>query len=114
MDKSTGPLLLLAELVQKKLIQHSWPCDLQTGIKINNPVWDGEDQTYTVLGCRFVPRKGRTIGSDFQEALETALRVVAHTSRARAYLEGTVIFLDGPHYVDKYGKIRVGVLPCPF
>lgn len=111
-DKSGGPLLLYAELVQKKLIRHHWPCQYHVAVQGHDPV-DGEYHRYA-HGIMFLPLKGRNFSFDFQEALACAARVVAADGRFLGYASGQSIFLDGPHHINKQGKIRQGDLPAPF
>lgn len=98
-DRSCGPLVLCAELLLKRLIQHCWPCDYEA----YRPPGD------TVESAFFGPLKGRKLGPDFFDAFEIAVRVLSSETGARiGYTEGR-IWLEGPHYIGTDGYPRYGV-----
>lgn len=117
-DKSAGPLVLLAEWLQKRLIQHGWPCeyDRLTSVELvqDQPEENARD-VETVLGVTFRAMRGRPPCSEhFWDAFDAVLRVVTHEKRLRAYRDGANLHLDGDYHVNKYGVIKCGPLPPPF
>ena len=114
-DASAGPLILLAEWMQKRLIQHAWPCAYVAHWQVVQPVHENEDQRKICVGVTFVPMAGRPPFTDaFWGAFDAVLRVVSHERRLRAYRDGPSLHLDGDWHVNKYNKIRPGPLPPPF
>lgn len=108
-DKTAGPLVLLAEWVQKRLIQHGWPCDYVQS------VYTDVDDYSSVFCVTFVEYRNRPpFTSAFWDAFDAVLRVVAHEKNLRCYRDGDSLFLDGVYHVNKYGVIRPGLLPVPF
>lgn len=98
-DRSRGPLVLCAELLLKRLIQHCWPCEYEA----YRPAGD------TVESAFFGPLKGRKLGPDFFDAFAIAVRVLSSETGARiAYSDGQ-IWLEGPHYIGSDGYPRYGV-----
>lgn len=89
-DKTGGPLLFFAELVQKKLIQHSWPCDIK-------------DLGHTVV---FKARKGRRLGRDFHEAAEVALRILGAQHRVRYTYYASGLRLAGDYVLTERGQLK--------
>lgn len=88
--KNGGPRLYFAELVQKKLIQHSWPCQV-----VEHPT-----------AVRFLPVKGRRLGPDFTEALEIAVRIVADRYRVRARVFNHGVSLLGDYILTERGEFK--------
>lgn len=114
-DKSAGPLVLLAEWMQKRLIQHAYPCDYT--VSWSPPKLGPEEnalpdrQAYAV---EFHPQKNRIFTDAFWDAFDTVLRIVCYEKNIRAWREDGLLYLDGVYYVDKYGKIKPGNVPPPF
>lgn len=102
-DKFGGPTLLGAELLTKRLIQHSWACATKT----------------SAIGVLIVPALRRPdLSSSFYEVAETALRVLCDDLGIAAYLEpwldGRLIFrLDGVHHINSRGELRRGKPKVP-
>lgn len=94
-DRSRGPLVLCAELIQKRLVQHCWPCTYV----------ESEGGDY----CEFQPLAGRRLGPDFIAALSVAVRVLAADTGARLWSSSTGLFLEGPHYIGADGYPKFGV-----
>lgn len=114
-DKTAGPLVLLAELIQKRLNQHGWPCDyVRTTAHFLGPEENAGVET-TLLAVHFVPARGRPkCNEEFWDAFDAVLRVVAHEKRLRAYRVDANLHLDGQYHVNKYGVIKAGNPPAPF
>lgn len=89
-DKLSGPQRFAAELIQKKLIQHCWPCQL---IDVHK---------YT----RFIADRGRELHSDFDEALEAAARVVSTQHKFSFTLYNRAFKLDGDYYINPKGVLK--------
>lgn len=89
-DKSGGPQLFFAELVLKKLIQHCWPARII-------------DYGHTVT---FYPIKGRTIGPDFEDALQTAVRILAEKHRVKYTCYARGLRLKGDYILTEKGQIK--------
>lgn len=94
-----GPLVLLAELVKKKLLHHRLPIDYV--IDLNGDV------------AIFVPVKGRSFSPAMDRYFRTALAHVCADRKVGAYISGGSymanayqIELDGPHYVDDRGQLK--------
>jgi hypothetical protein len=114
-DKTAGPLILLAEWLQKRLIQHAWPCRYEVIWEISPPVEDGANLERTAVDVRFIAQSGRPPLSDnFFDAFDAVLRILMHEKRLQAYRIGANLFLDGDYHVNKYGVIKPGPLPPPF
>lgn len=95
MDRESGPCVLLAERVLKKLVQHSWPCATEP-----------EAGGASVL---FVPLRGRPpFGPDYFGALRLAVRIVSDEERVPLVLDGLRLSLPGLWFVDPYGKVKPG------
>ena len=92
-DKENGPLVMAAELVLKKLIQHSWPCEYRA------------DREGGICYARFRAVRGRQIGPDFSEALERACRIVGADHRVTIACDGVDMWLDGDYYINRAGKL---------
>ena len=108
-EKSAGPLVLLAEILQKRLIQHAYPCEYTSYKKTD------ADGFTTVYGVEFHSSRGRPpLGPKFWEAFDTVLRIVAYEKNLSAWREDGLLYLDGIYHVNKYGVIRRGLPPCPF
>lgn len=114
-DKTAGPLVLLAEWIQKRMIQHGWPCAYEVlSSKIQGPEEMAPVETL-IHGVFFVEAKGRPkFTEEFWEAFDCVMRIVTHEKRVRAYRDGAHIYLDGQWHVNKYGVIRPGGLSAPF
>lgn len=114
-DKTAGPLVLLAEWMQKRMIQHAWPCRYVASWKYYDAFEAEADREETVYAVEFVPVNGApAFSQQFWEAFDTALRIVTYEKDVVAWREDGFLYLDGLHYVDKYGKIRRGAMPAPF
>lgn len=115
-DKSAGPLVLLAEWLQKRLIQHAYPCAYTVYRKA--PVTGPEESASLeseVYGVEFHAAEGRPEPTEkFWDAFDAVLRIIMHEKDVVAWREDGMLYLDGLHYVDKYGKIRRGPVPPPF
>jgi len=115
-EKSAGPLILAAEWLQKRLIQHAWPCEYTAFYK-RYPLGPEEnaDSIRHCYGVEFhaVPGKPR-LSSAFWDAFDIALRVVCYEAKIQAWRESGMLYLDGDYHVNKYGKIKRGVMPPPF
>lgn len=99
-DKSTA-LSLVADLVLKKLIQHSWPCQI-----VDSPF-------LFPTSVQFVATKGRKLEADFWDAFDIALRIVARSEKCHLWRNGDRLFLYGIYAVNDYGKIYL-VETTPF
>lgn len=114
-DKTAGPLVLLAEWLQKRLIQHAWPCDIVVDRVRLSDIEENADVRDVVRAVRFVPYRGASeLTSEFWDAFDVLLRIVAYEKRLRAYRDGDMLHLDGVYHVNKYGVIRPGPMPPPF
>lgn len=115
-EKSAGPLVLLAEWLQKRLIQHGWPCDyLRDIVRVPLGPEENAHQENDVVAVAFGPYRGRQpLNDEFWDAFDGVLRVVSHEKRLRAYRIGANLYLDGEYHVNKYGVIRPGLMPVPF
>lgn len=114
-DKSAGPLVLLAEWVQKRLIQHGWPCEYQSRTVWDDPIEDGAVPGASTVAVLFkhYPLKP-ALGPDFWDAFDAMVRILAHEKDLRAYRDGCRLYLDGVYHVNKYGVIKRGAPPPPF
>lgn len=115
-DKSAGPLVFLAELLQKRLIQHAWPCSYAVRWSVPYMGPEENQQTEQIAEAIFFKPLGKrpALSVDFWDAFDSVLRIVAHEQRCAAYRDQNRLYLDGPHYLNKYGKIRRGNPPAPF
>lgn len=115
-DKSAGPLVLLAEWLLKRLIQHAWPCEYV--VQWSDPALGPEvnaNQERDAQSVAFRNAAGRPPLSDaFWDTFDCALRVLTHEKDVRAYRDGDRLILDGVYHVNKYGVIRRGPAPAPF
>lgn len=96
-DRLRGPLILAAELLQKRLIQHCWPCAYE------------DEQSMRGHIVTFVAARGRQIGPDFDEALAIAVRVLSSETGARIALNHREVWLEGPHYIGSDGYPKSGI-----
>jgi len=114
-DKSTGPLVLLAELLQKRLIQHAYPCAYTISwTKVKLGPEDGALPDRRAYAVEFHPQKNRVFTDVFWSAFDTVLRIVTYECNVRAWREDGFLYLDGDYHVNKYGKIKRGAMPPPF
>lgn len=101
-DRSAGPVLALASLVQKKLIQHSFPCDVEPEARFDEIGLPEEPRW-----VEFVPIRGRpAFGPDFMAALSLALHIVSDEQKVHASLDGVRLGLVGRWVLDERGKFR--------
>lgn len=91
-DKLSGPQRFVAELIQKKLIQHCWPCQVE------------DVRHYSV----FKADRFREIHSDFDEALDVAARIVCGQLGVNYDLYNRAFKLEGEYYLTDRGRIK----PC--
>jgi len=115
-DKSAGPLVLLAEWVQKRLIQHAYPCEYSISWK-ERALGPEENAAASrdAYAVEFHSAKGRAPPTAaFWAAFDTVLRIVTYEKNVRAWREDGMLYLDGEYHVDKYGKIKPGNVPPPF
>lgn len=97
-DKRSGPLVLFAELVLKKLLHHAWPVQYE----IHNGV------------VTFGPQKGFRLGASFDLALSRAVIIVAGERRVVADASGRCVCLRAEYWIDGRGRFREGDPPPPF
>lgn len=115
-DKSAGPLVLLAEWLKKRLIQHAYPCDFivewdNRGI---GPEENAEAER-EAIGVMFVPMGKRPpLAPEFWDAFDGVLRILCYEKNLSAFRQGAQVHLVGAYYVNKWGVIRRGHLPAPF
>lgn len=100
-DCESGPLVLLAELLKKKLRAHGWPVD------------------YRICGdfIRFIADDKASLGDDFDDALPLAVAIIGSDYRLDIGCEARQAWFEQEHYVDlrrKPGVLRVGIMPPPF
>jgi len=110
-EKRHGPLVLLCELVLKKLIQHGWPAVY---------VCDPTNRLYP-LRAVFSNEGGET--PEFLAALQMACDICGRKLRVRFVLEGVALVLDGEWVVrlryhgDPHKPVAASIHPapdCPF
>lgn len=102
MDRDSGPCVLLCEVVLKKLIQHSWPCQL---LPIVEPDEGGD--VVPAVRCRFEPLRNRSeFGADFASALALAVRIVSDEQGVPLHLDGYEVQLRGNWVINAHGKVR--------
>lgn len=89
-DKNGGPLRFFSELVLKKLIQHHWPCQTI-------------DYGHSVT---FYPIKGRTIGPDFEQALQTAVRIVAAQHKVQYHCAYRSLTFTANYILTEKGQLK--------
>lgn len=102
-NKTDGPLVMYAELLQKKLHHHKIPC------------------AYTVeheMGAvAFHPAKWRgPFSPDFRLFLNIAIKTVNADRRVSGYMlpahdQKFYVMLDGPHFITRRGDLKKGVSP---
>lgn len=100
--KTYGPVILIAELLQKKLIQHSWPCEYGAQ---NTGSYEEGFVTFSATKSK------QSLGPDFISALDVAIRIVAAENKCEIERSGLQIRLIGQYHVNKYGKVRPGNPP---
>ena len=107
---------MLAEWLQKRLIQHGWPCEYERELApVGELIEENQEHAEHVRQVVFLPMKNRPPFTEaFWDAFDTVLRVVAHEKGVRAYRQGRNLWLDGDYHVNKYGVIRRGLPPPPF
>lgn len=114
-EKSAGPLVMLAELLQKRLIQHGWPCEYKRATTVFFPPEENAPTEVTVNSVVFRRYPGRQDFTEaFWDAFDAMLRVICQEKNISAYRDGCILLLDGPHYVNKYGVLKRGNMPPPF
>lgn len=90
--KDRGATTYFAALVTKALVKHGWPAAYETyatgAVGIEHR-FDGLDWP-----------------SDFQEAVDIALRITARTYRVEVSLEDGLVILHKPYTVTKGGHFR--------
>lgn len=115
-DKSAGPLVLLAEWLKKRLIQHAYPCDFV--VEWDEPFLGPEqfaEREMAAIGVMFVPMGGRPpLDAEFWEAFDGVLRILCYEKNLSAFRQGAQLHLFGDYYVNKWGVIRRGNPPAPF
>jgi len=99
-DRSGGPQLLLTELLVKRLVKHSYPC--QTGL---------DDFGRAVIQPHM---SGGIIPRSFSDILRSALRCFVYELDISAYAYFPFAYwpyveLIGPHHINSRGELRRGL-----
>lgn len=113
-DKGAGPVVLVAERIAKKLIQHGWPVELE---RLRPTRGQGQRVRLRLLTGPETP--------EFLAALECAVQIESHYWPADVRAEGSCVWLQGPHHMVvrlyfsggkamKVARVKRGPLPCPF
>lgn len=98
--KEGGPLVLLCERIQKKMIQFGWPCRYE--VEKTNRVFPLLARWFHLDGCE-TPQ--------FWEALQNAVEIVSSACRFPAVLCAGVLSVDDGFSVDvKTGRIVRGFI----
>lgn len=101
-NKTDGPLVMYAELVQKKLHHHKIPCAYTVD--------------YDMGAVGFHPAKHRrAFSGDFRRLLHIAAKTVNADRRVSGYVipandQLFYVMLDGPHFITRRGDLKKGIL----
>jgi len=108
-SKEYGPLVLIAERIQKKLIQHGWPVSYTV-----HPT----NRLFPVV-CDWINELGET--PEFLAALQRATEITAREFRVTVQLRGSCLTLTGEWVVrfryagGKVAAVTIHPAPdCPF
>ncbi|AXH76148.1 MAG: hypothetical protein [Microviridae sp.] len=106
LDRSSGPVVLIACFVQKKLIHHSWSCALEYELTRDEEM----DYNFPYI-VRFVPLPGAPFfGPDWYDAFALAVRLVSDANpKVVISVDKNLLWLVGSYDINRYGR----VIPAP-
>lgn len=103
-SKGDGPLIAAAEYVQKKLIQHYWPCTYEITHELGDHY------------ALFIPKNAPGQSTDFERMLNLATRIVAAERRVSISSHLNHLYLHGEWHMarrpdGRYSGFKPGPQP---